>query len=220
MLSIRPFTATAPALEASVSAPPPLAPVVMFPFALIAIGPVPANSPLPAATLTLPPVPVILIAPLLVTIKSFTPTLRAAVSATAPPATAPRPSICAFTLMSLPAVTLSALPVLRLSTGWLMFTSVPALTLTAPALPSMKASIATAPAAEARVSAPLVTSGPVCNDAPVRTLIGEAPANTAFPARMLTVPAVADRLIAPLLVTMKSLTLILLPAVIVNPPPA
>ncbi len=101
---------TDPAVDVAVNEPPLMPPVVRSPADRMAIGALPASSTLPAATRSVPPVAVRLIAPLLVATDSFTLRLRAAVSATAPPATPPRPSICAFTLTSRPASTVSPLP--------------------------------------------------------------------------------------------------------------
>ena len=112
-----PLSATAPALEVTVSAPPLITSAVTLPLAVIEIGAVPENNPLSAATLAVPLVAVRLITPLLVRMKSFTLRLRPAVSVTAAPATPPRPSTAAFTLMSLPALTVSAFPLCRLRIG-------------------------------------------------------------------------------------------------------
>ena len=218
-LSISPLTATEPALEAIVSEPALTAPLEMSPRAFNATAPVPATRAAPGATFIAPVVAVSPMAPLLVTIDWLTFTSRLAVIFTAPLGTPPRPSTWALTLMSLPADTSSPDPPSRFTIGWLMSTLPAALMLTGPVWPSMNESIATDPADDAMDSAPLVMSGPVCTVPAVLTVMGAAPAKTALPAATLTVPCDAVRLIAPLLVTTKSLMLMLLPAVMASAPP-
>jgi hypothetical protein len=105
--SIRPFTATDPTVEATVSAPALMGPVVISPRAPRAIGAVPASMTAPGATFMVPLVAVSETAPWLVTMASFTFRSRVAVIVTAPPSAPPRPSTGARQ-MSPPAVTARA----------------------------------------------------------------------------------------------------------------
>ncbi len=156
--SISPFTVTEPAVDATVNAPPLVPPVTTSPRALIATGAVPAIRTFPSATCIAPLVAARVRRPLFVTIDSFTFRSWPAVIVTAPPAAPPRPSTCAFTLMSSPAVTSRPAPVARFTIGWLMSTSPAARMLTGPAWPSMKESMATEPPVEAIASEPPVMS--------------------------------------------------------------
>src|SRR5262249_7924199 len=96
--------------DVALNEPPLIAPAVRLPPACMVIAPVPLTSPLSAATVAVPVAASRLMAPLLVTTHWLTVRFRPADRATAPPAAPPRPSTCALTLTSRPAVTVSPLP--------------------------------------------------------------------------------------------------------------
>src|SRR5262245_39557800 len=217
--SMTPLTFTDPPVDVADSDPPLTTPVVRSPADRMAMALVPENTPMPAATVAVPPVAVRLTAPLLVASDWLTLRLRPAVRPTVPPAAPPRPSIWALTLTSRPALTASAPPLCPLRIRSLMFTSVPAEIRASPVTLSINPLRATDPFVDAIESA-LALNAPVLMSPRAFTATAPVPATTALPDATLTAPLVAVNATAPLLVTIVSLTFTSRVAVIATAPPA
>jgi hypothetical protein len=171
-----PLTATDPPLEATLMVPPRSEPVVTFPSAFRAIAPLPAKSPAFASMFAEPLVALAVIAAFLVMTAALTFRLFPAVSVAAPltGATAALPSICAFTLMLLPAVALNAAPEVRLVTAWLTLTSAAAVRSTRPVvLPMTPLTLTDPPEDDAENDPPLIP--PTVTSPPVLIVIAAVP---------------------------------------------
>src|SRR5262245_3362330 len=187
---------------------------------LTEIFPLPAKRPSVAAVVTVPAVAVTLIAPFSVTMLLFTLTLLPAVSETDPLAVpiALRP-ICAFTLMSVPAVTASADAAPGFVIDWLMSTcpAVAPIVMLLPVPVTAPFSTTDPPVDVTFITPP--DSSPAVSVPFEFTVIAPVPAYSPVPPANVVAPFVVDSPIAPLSVLIDALTPIVSAALRVTAPP-